>query len=134
MPNALTSTKEITILYSDSQRESRYTWSTSPFTHILQWLTIELARTATFWLNAILPSIGVSTMLMTHEILSGYEIDFNTYTKLVFGEVLHTHHGKDNTMVTQSDRCSAIRLERVFPIFHLLTGKVIDRHVWNLCP
>ena len=73
-------------------------------------MTIELVRTATFWLNAIPPSIGLPIVLMILEILSDYKIDFDTYTKLAFVEFVNASHGKDNTMATQSDRCIAIWL------------------------
>ena len=61
-------------------------------------LVRDLVYAATFWLNSFPAKDGVSAMLVLQAMINGQLFKFTKRCLLQFGDYVHTHEGRDNSM------------------------------------
>ena len=106
-------------------------YNTLPFQKIPARLVIEMAKTASFWLNAFPAARGVSQDLSPRTILTGQQVDYKRHCRYQFGEYVQTHEEHNNSMNPRT--VGAIALHPVgnsqgsFYFLSVTTGRVLDR-------
>ena len=114
---------------------SVYTEIIQVYSHIPGVLVQKLVYDLMFWLNSLPAEDGVSDILSPHAMITGQSIKFTKHFLLNFGEYVHTHEDKDNSLDSLTLEALDIRptgnIQGGYYFLNLHTSCVITRFTWT---